>query len=114
MPNDNEEVVELFYNYKKYAVKKSDIDNKHNKIIILPDGTALDLTQMYIDATDRHGNKLERPCFRGSNPEYEVWGRLPVVGVIEAKETISEHKLKLPPKDINPNENIFCDYGDDD
>ena len=113
MPNDHEEVVELFYNYKKYLVKKSDIDNRRNKIIMLPDGTAFDLTQMGIDTTDRHGSKLECPRFYGKNPEYEISGRLPVVGVIKAKEATFEYKSE-PLKDVNPNENIFCDYGDDD
>lgn len=80
-----EELVELFYNYKKYFVKKSDIDNKRNKIVILPNGITFDLTQMYVDTTDKYGNKLECPRFRGSNSDYEIWGQLPVVGVIRAE-----------------------------
>ncbi len=80
-----EGLVELFYNYSKYFVRKSDIDNKQNKIVVLPDGTAFDLAQMYIDTTDKHGNKLDNPCFRGSNSDYETWGRLPIIGVIKAE-----------------------------
>ena len=80
-----EELVELFYNYKKYFVRKSDIDNKRNKIIILPDGIIFDLTQMYVDTTDKHGYKLEVPCFAGSNSDYEIWGRLPTLGAVKAE-----------------------------
>lgn len=87
LANNKEEVVELFYNYKKYLVKKSDIDDKRNKIVVLPNGIAFDLTQMYVDTTDKHGNKLDCPCFRGSNSDYEVWGQLPVVGVIRVRES---------------------------
>ena len=109
MPNS--EFVELFYNGKTYLVRKSDVDNKLNKIVVLPDRTTLDLTQMYVDTTDKHGNKLERPCFRGSSPGYEIWGQLPVVGVIRAK-ALFEYKQELP-RDINPNENICCDTGEE-
>ena len=81
-----EGLVELFYNYKKYFVRKSDINNKRNKIIVLPDGTIFDLTQMYVDTTDRHGNKLDSPCFRGSNSDYKIWGQLPTLGAIKAQQ----------------------------
>ena len=84
--SENEEVVELFHNFKKYLVRKSDIDNEFNKIIILPDKTVLDLTQMYVDYTSKHGHKLECPRLHGSNSDYEVWGKLPVIGVIMAEE----------------------------
>lgn len=84
MSTNNERVVELFHNHKRYLVRESDVDDKRNKIIMLPDGTAFDLTQMYVDDTDKYGNKLEHPCFRGRNSDYEIWGRLPVVGVIKA------------------------------
>jgi len=81
-----EELVELFYNYKKYFVRKSDINNKRNKIIVLPDGTIFDLTQMYVDTTDKHGNKLDSPRFRGSNSDYKIWGQLPTLGAIKAQQ----------------------------
>lgn len=90
MSKGKEEVIELFYHFNKYLVKKSDIDNRQNKIVMLPDGTAFDLTQMYIDTTDRHGNRLECPCLSGSNPDYETWGQLPIVGVVKAE--LSERK----------------------
>lgn len=85
-----EELVELFYKYRKYFVRKSDIDNKRNKIVMLPDGTAFDLTQMYVDTTDKHGNKLECPCFRGSNSDYEIWGQLPIIGIVIARAVKQE------------------------
>ncbi len=79
-----EVLVELFHNFKKYFVKKSEVDNKHNKVIVLPDGTTFDLTQMYVDDTDRHCNKLDAPRFRGSNSDYEIWGQLPTMGAVRA------------------------------
>ena len=80
-----DELVELFYNFEKYFVRKSHIDDNHNKIITLPDGTAFDLNQMYVDTTDKHGNKLDCPRFRGSNSDYEIWGQLPIIGVVRAR-----------------------------
>lgn len=80
------EYVELWYRYKRYLVRRSELDNKRNKILILPDGTALDLTQMYIDTTDKHGNPLDCHRLAGRNPEYETFGQLPVAGTIKAIE----------------------------
>lgn len=89
----SEEFVELWYRYKKYLVRKSDLENKGNKILMLPDGTALDLARMYVDTTDKHGNLLKNPCLRGSNSEYETFGQLPVIGVIQANPELTESIL---------------------
>lgn len=107
-----EEFIELFYNYKKYLVKKSDIGNKHNGVIMLPDGTAFDLTQMYIDTTDKHGNKLECPRFRGSNSDYEIWGQLPIVSVIRAVVESDSTKLDGPicPACYSSNIEYLCNH----
>ncbi len=86
IPQQESEFIELFYRYKKYRVRKSDFDDKRNKVVILPNGIALDLTQMAVDTTDKHGNKLEHPCFFGTNSDYEVWGELPVIGIVRVEE----------------------------
>jgi len=74
---------------KEYKVKISDISKKKNKIILLSDGTALDLTQIYVDYTDKHANDLEHPILKGSNTDFVVWGYiagLPTVEVVKAEK----------------------------
>lgn len=80
------EFVEIYYKYKRYLVRRSEVENKHNKVLMLPDGTAFDLSKMYVDTTDKHGNPLECHRLAGNNSEYETFGQLPVVGVVKARE----------------------------
>ena len=82
-----EEFVKFSYGLQWFRVRKSDVEDKRNKVIILPNGTALDLNQMFIDTTDKHGNKLACPRLVGTNSDYDIWGQLPVIGTIKAEKT---------------------------
>lgn len=86
----NEAVIELWHGHKRYLVKKSDVNNGSDKIIVLPDGTAFDLNRMYVKTTDKHGYALSCSAFAAHTVDYEAWGRLPVVGFIVAVEADGE------------------------
>ena len=96
MPSDDKvkKFAHFWYNKKEYKVMIEEIKNvgdKRKKIIMMPDGAALDLTQIYIDYTDKHGNNLDNPVLKGNDNDFQVWGwiaGLPTVRTIKAEEVI--------------------------
>lgn len=81
MPEPTEELAELWWNYKKHLVSAREINGKPG-VIILPDGALLDRSQLMLSY-----ETYKNPCPRviGTNDDFEVWGQLPVLPVINVK-----------------------------
>jgi len=83
LENLKKEFVVLYYKYEGYLIRRSEIINGRKKVLVLPDGTVLDLDQMFIEETDRHGNSLRFHRLVGKNPEYRISGKLPIIDVVQ-------------------------------
>lgn len=76
-------LVEIIHNYRTYFVPESVLRNAD--VLKMPDGTFLDLRKTGIEYD--YGRTPCRYRLIGATHEYEIWGRLPTLSVVEVPET---------------------------
>ena len=76
----------LWHNTGKFQVKISDLPEDRRGVIMLPDGTVLNLMEMHIEYTNDHGNPRPEPKFCSSTNHYKMTGNLPELKVIKAEK----------------------------
>jgi hypothetical protein len=74
---ESHEFAYFYHNYKKHLVRIKDLKGGPG-VVKLPDGVLLDRTQLGVEYSEKP------PKVYGTNPEWNTWGSLPILPVVEA------------------------------